>query len=139
MLLIGQLAQVTGLSRETLRFYDQIGLIRAQRQPNGYRVYPEEVVDIVHYIRLAQQLGFSLSEVGAKLPKLWEQAETAGAISAFLSEKVAEVDERIAQLQLLREGLLNRIGSVCPLRDPAGLGLDDGVSQPRDHAIASLG
>jgi MerR family transcriptional regulator, copper efflux regulator len=116
MLLIGQLAQATGLTRETLRFYEQSGLVRAQRLPNGYRVYPEEAVEIVRYIRLAQQLGFSLSEVGAKLPQLWEQADTTGAISAFLVEKVAEVDERIAQLQSLRAGLLSRIGSACPLQ-----------------------
>lgn len=116
MLLIGQLAQACGLTREALRFYEQSGLIRAQRQPNGYRVYPPEAVDIVRYIRLAQQLGFSLSEIGGKLPQLWDQPDTADAINAFLAQKVAEIDERIAQLQKLREGLMSRIGADCPLQ-----------------------
>ncbi len=116
MLLIGQLAQATGLTREALRFYEQSGLIRAQRQPNGYRVYPLEAVEIVRYIRLAQQLGFGLREIGDKLPALWEAPNTTDSISAFLTEKVADIDERITQLQTLRTGLLSRIGAVCPMQ-----------------------
>ncbi len=116
MLLIGQLASATGLSREALRFYEQTGLIRAQRQPNGYRVYPPEAVDIVRYIRMAQQLGFKLGEISEKLPALWDAPNQTEAIGAFLAEKVTEIDERIAQLQTLRMGLLSRIGSVCPLQ-----------------------
>ena len=122
MLLIGQLSLATGLSREALRFYDQTGLIRAQRQPNGYRCYPQEAVEIVRYIRTAQQLGFSLSDIGSKLPELWDAPDTADAIRAFLTDKVGEVDARIAQLHELRAGLLSRIGSDCPL-------------QPREAAV----
>lgn len=115
MLLIGQLAQATGLTREALRFYEQSGLLRAQRQPNGYRVYPPEAVEIVRYIRLAQQLGFSLNEISGNLPKLWNQPDTALAITGFLKEKVTEIDARIAQLQTLRAGLLNRMEETCPM------------------------
>jgi MerR family transcriptional regulator, copper efflux regulator len=116
MLQIGQLAQATGLTREALRFYEKSGLIRAQRQPNGYRVYPQEALEIVGYIRLAQQLGFTLGEIGNKLPQLWNEPDSASAISAFLMEKVVDIDSRIAQLQTLRMGLLNRIGSDCPMQ-----------------------
>lgn len=118
MLLIGQLSQATGLTREALRFYEQTGLIRAQRQPNGYRCYPQEAIEIVRYIRTAQQLGFSLSDIGSKLPQLWDAPDTADAISGFLTDKVKEIDARIAQLHELRAGLVRRIGSDCPMQQP---------------------
>ena len=63
-MLIGELATASGLSREALRFYEQQGLIRARRLANGYRDYPPEVVTLVQYIRTAQQLGFTLAEIG---------------------------------------------------------------------------
>jgi MerR family transcriptional regulator, copper efflux regulator len=117
MLQIGQLAQATGLTREALRFYEKSGLIRAQRQPNGYRVYPQEAADIVGYIRLAQQLGFSLNEIGSKLPQVWNAPDSTSAINTFLADKVVDIDERITQLQNLRVGLLARMGSECPMQN----------------------
>ena len=74
-MLIGELATASGLSREALRFYEQQGLIRARRLDNGYRDYPPEVVTLVQYIRTAQQLGFTLAEIGDRLPAIWDAAE----------------------------------------------------------------
>ena len=67
-MLIGDLAAASGLSREALRFYERQGLIRARRLDNGYRDYPAEAVALVQYIRTAQQLGFTLAEIGDRLP-----------------------------------------------------------------------
>ncbi|MFY8041985.1 MAG: family 1 glycosylhydrolase, partial [Rhodoferax sp.] len=50
----------------------QQGLIRARRLANGYRDYPPEVVTLVQYIRTAQQLGFTLAEIGDRLPSIWD-------------------------------------------------------------------
>jgi DNA-binding transcriptional MerR regulator len=78
---IGELAAAAGISRDTLRFYEQQGLIRARRLENGYRDYPDEVLMLVNYIREAQQLGFTLAEIGRKLPEVWDAAEPGGAIA----------------------------------------------------------
>jgi MerR family transcriptional regulator, copper efflux regulator len=121
MLLIGQLSQATGLTREALRFYEQTGLIRAQRQANGYRSYPPEAVEIVRYIRTAQQSGFSLSEIGSKLPERWNSADTADSISGCLADKVKDIDARIVQLHKLRTGLVSRVGSNDPMQPRARL------------------
>eukprot|EP01032_Pedospumella_encystans_P037187 gene37187-42118_t len=67
---IGEIAAATGISRDTLRFYEKRGLLRARRSANGYRDYPPEAVDWLRYIRTAQQLGFSLKEIEADLPLL---------------------------------------------------------------------
>lgn len=119
---IGTLSALTGLSRDSLRFYEKRGLLQARRSANGYRDYPEEAVQWLGYVRTAQQLGFTLAEIVADLP-LVAQGEDAGpALRAALASKLADVDARIAALQSLRTELASRLaetpetGASCPLR-----------------------
>lgn len=119
---IGALAARTGLSRDSLRFYEQRGLLQARRLANGYRDYPEEAVPWLGYVRTAQQLGFTLAEIAADLPLLAEGQDSGPALRATLARKLADVDERIAALQDLRAELASRLdmtpetGADCPLR-----------------------
>lgn len=113
-MLIGELARAAGISREALRFYEQQGLIRARRLDNGYRDYPEAVLMLVNYIRTAQQLGFTLAEIGHKLPAIWEAADPGPAITEVLGEKLLEIDARIEALRSLREQLALRLALDCP-------------------------
>ena len=115
---IGELATATGLTREALRFYESLGLLRASRAGNGYRDYAPETVALVQYIRLAQQLGFTLAEVGEAVPGLWATqgaAESDPAVASLLQRKLDAIDERIAGLTQLRQELVARIGQACPL------------------------
>lgn len=114
-MLIGELAAASGLTREALRFYEQQGLLRARRLANGYRDYAPETLMLVNYIRTAQQLGFTLAEIGHKLPEIWEHAEPGPAITQVLQEKLHEIDARIIALQVLREDLATRLVQACPL------------------------
>ncbi|MBT9457942.1 MAG: MerR family transcriptional regulator [Burkholderiaceae bacterium] len=116
---IGQLSAATGVSRDTLRFYEDQGLIRARRLENGYRDYPDEILALVNYIKTAQKLGFTLAEVGSKLPAVWNSAEPGPAISRLLAEKLKEIDERIEGLRALREQLAVRVALDCPLANGA--------------------
>ncbi len=118
-MLIGELATASGLSREALRFYEQQGLIRARRLDNGYRDYPPEVVTLVQYIRTAQQLGFTLAEIGDRLPAIWDAAEPGPALAQVLAAKLQEIDARIAALQALRQTLAERVPTDCPLQGRA--------------------
>lgn len=118
---IGALAQATGLSRDTLRFYEKRGLLRARRGANGYRDYSPEAVDWLRYLRTAQELGFTLAEIEADMPLLAapEAPETAGLLRAALEKKLADIDARIAGLSQLRAELARRLGpqmQQCPLR-----------------------
>ncbi len=114
-MLIGELATAAGISRDTLRFYEQEGLIRARRLQNGYRDYPDEALMLVNYIRTAQQLGFTLAEIGNKLPEIWDAPDPAPAIALVLNEKLHDIDVRIDALRGLREQLAVRIALDCPL------------------------
>jgi DNA-binding transcriptional MerR regulator len=121
---IGEIAEATGLSRDTLRFYEKRGLLRARRSANGYRDYPPEAVDLLRYIRLAQTLGFTLAEIEADLPLLAERDATATApqLRSALERKLADIDQRINGLHLLRGELARRLGEdmqACPLQGTA--------------------
>lgn len=116
---IGEIASATGISRDTLRFYEKRGLLSARRGANGYRDYPPEAVDWLRYIRTAQQLGFSLAEIEADLPLLAAPEASSEQLRAALQAKLAEIDQRIAGLTELRAELARRLDAPmadCPLR-----------------------
>lgn len=117
---IGDLAEATGISRDTLRYYEKRGLLVARRSGNGYRDYPAEAADWLRYIRTAQALGFTLQEIEADMPLLSAPGgDSASALRAALQSKLAEIDRRIDGLQVLRGELARRLGAPmaeCPLR-----------------------
>ena len=116
---IGEMADATGLSRDTLRFYEKRGLLRARRSANGYRDYPPEAVEWLRYIRLAQSLGFALVEIEADLPLLANPDASSEQLRAALARKLEDIDRRIEGLQALRGELARRLEpdmEACPLR-----------------------
>ncbi|MBD8706483.1 MerR family transcriptional regulator [Pseudomonas sp. CFBP 13711] len=113
---IGEVAVRAGVSVDALRFYEEKGLIKPQRSANGYRHYPDETLQLVGYIKLAQQLGFSLKEIGENLPLLWSSEQVSSdVLRGLFAKKIAMLDERIAQMHALRSLLAERAGQVCPL------------------------
>ncbi len=68
-MLIGELAQKTGLSRDTIRFYEKVGLVTPfQRNPeNGYKEYDNDAIDRLILITQAKALGFTLSEINQEI------------------------------------------------------------------------
>jgi len=69
---IGSLAERTGVSPKTIRYYESVSLLpRAERQSNGYRTYSSSDVATVNFIHRARNLGFSIKQVAALL-ELWQ-------------------------------------------------------------------
>lgn len=119
---IGELAAATGLSRDTLRFYEKRGLLAPRRGGNGYRDYPPEAVQWMRYVRTAQSLGFTLAEIEADLPLLADADASAPRLRDALQGKLREIDRRVEGLVALRGELARRLDEAmeaCPLR-PAG-------------------
>ena len=112
---IGELAQASAVSRDTLRFYEQRGLIAAQRSANGYRDYPPEMVQLVLYIKTAQRLGFTLGEIGNSVGALWHSPNPDTTVTQLLQDKLKLVETRMAELGELRQELQHRLGQRCPL------------------------
>ncbi|MGW2731028.1 MerR family transcriptional regulator [Streptomyces sp. NPDC001494] len=116
---IGELAARAGMTRDTIRFYEKVGLVAGRRLPNGYRDFPPEAVVWLQYVRTAQALGFSLAEIARTGERLREAPDTAAALSELFEEKIRVIDARMAELAALRADLATRVGTGCPLR-PAG-------------------
>ncbi|MCF8177427.1 MAG: MerR family transcriptional regulator [Sulfuritalea sp.] len=112
---IGELAALSGVSRDALRFYEGRGLIQSRRLENGYREYPPETMELLAYIRTAQRLGFSLAEVGESLPALWSAQKPDQAVAELLTQKIGAIDQRIAELKALKRDLVKRVAQTCPL------------------------
>jgi len=102
----GELARLAGISVDTLRHYEQIGVLPAPARTEGnYRRYPAGAIDRVRLVRQALAIGFSLPE----LAKILRVREKGGApcrqVRALLTEKLARVDREIADLHVLRDQL----------------------------------
>lgn len=121
-MLIGELAAVSGLSHDTLRFYERQGLLSALRTDKGYRRYGPEAAARLTLIRLAQGLGFSLAEIREVLQQmdaLQSGALEVGQVQTLLQGKLAQIDQRLAELQSLRASLSEQLLRACPLQLPA--------------------
>jgi DNA-binding transcriptional MerR regulator len=115
----GQVAAAAGVNVETLRYYERRGLLAApDRSPGGHRVYPAETVTVLRVIKAAQRLGFALDEVADLLEVgRHHHRRTRGRADAGLQAraqaKLAEVEDRIADLVTIRDNLRAAVDAGC--------------------------
>jgi len=112
---IGELAAQVGASKDTIRFYEKVGVLAGRRLANGYRDYPPEAVAWLRHVRTAQTLGFSLAEIAEYGQQLRDAPDDGLVLSALLQDKIRVIDERMAALAAVRADLAARITAVCPL------------------------
>lgn len=111
---IGDVAARSDVAASALRFYESLGLIRAQRTPGGSRVYARHVLRRVALIRIAQRMGLTLEEIGEALTRLPPDRAPTKAEWAMLSRSWrGRLDDRIATLEALRDDLTGCIGCGC--------------------------
>ncbi|MEV6964560.1 MerR family transcriptional regulator [Hamadaea sp. NPDC051192] len=113
---IGEIAERAGLSTDTVRFYEKVGLVASRRLSNGYRDFPPETLPWLDYVRTAQRLGFSLAEIVRTGEQLKDSPDSAAALSALFAAKIDVIDARMAELAQLRSELADRVDTACPLQ-----------------------
>lgn len=114
LLTIGDLAARSGVAQSALRFYEREGLIRATRTGGNQRRYERSTLRRVAFIKVSQQVGVSLDEIGEALRSLPESRTPTKADWARLSARWRrQLDERIALMQRLRDDLTGCIGCGC--------------------------
>jgi MerR family transcriptional regulator, redox-sensitive transcriptional activator SoxR len=135
---VGEVARRSGVSISTLHFYEGKALIGSQRSTGNQRRYARDVLRRVAFIRVAQRVGISLAEVAAALAALpVDEAPTRADWKRLSGAWRASLDERIAQLQKLRDTLDDCIGcgclsiDRCRLRNPFDRLADKGAGPHR--------
>ena len=114
LLTIGEVAQRTGLAASAIRFYESRGLVRADRTPSGQRRFRRDVLRRIAFIRVAQRVGLALEEIEAALAELPpDRAPTRAQWGQLSRHWRQRLDERIALLEGLRDGLTDCIGCGC--------------------------
>ena len=127
---IGELASRSGVAPSALRFYEERGLIAAERTPGNQRVYQRSMLRRVAFIRAAQEVGLTLDEIAMALSRLpadrtpvkrdWERLSLAWRL---------RLDEKISDLEQLRDELTGCIGCGClSLRECRLLNRDDRIA-----------
>ena len=110
---IGKVAEQTGLSIHTIRFYQREGLLKEPlRSEGGFRIFDEEGVRDLKFIRKAQELGFSLSEIRELLVLRRSGSQACLHVRELLSKALGRVDEKIEELGKL-QGELTAALSKC--------------------------
>jgi len=132
---IGTVAEKAGVPPKTIRYYEDIGLIRkAERLPNGYRAYSARDMRELNFIKRARELGFSVEDVRDLLDLWRNRRRTSAAVKALVTRHLAVLDHKIAALESMRRSLAHLDERCrgderpeCPILD------DLGRAQPRSR------
>jgi MerR family transcriptional regulator, redox-sensitive transcriptional activator SoxR len=142
LLSIGEVSRRSGVAVSALHYYETQGLLTSERSAGNQRRYRRNALRRIAVIRVAQSLGVSLAEIANELNQLPDQRTPSKADWARMSSHWrASLDQRIAHLQALRDGLEGCIGCGClSLRACALYNADDALSRrgPGAHRLETL-
>ena len=130
---IGTAARQSGLPPKTIRYYEDIGLLTADRAANGYRDYSNEDVHRLRFVQRSRSLGFSVEECRQLLSLYTDRDRASADVKAIATEKLGEIDRKIAELTGLRE-MLGHLVENCHGDARPDCPIIDGLSgKSRDH------
>lgn len=103
---IGQAARASGVSAKMIRYYEQIGLVRAaDRTDSNYRTFDDRNVNELRFIKRARSLGFSVEEITNLLPLWRDRSRPSREVKAIADAHVADLETRIAEMQAMADTL----------------------------------
>jgi MerR family copper efflux transcriptional regulator len=115
---IGTASEKSGLPAKTIRYYEDIGLLRPERAGNGYRDYSTADVHRLRFLQRARGLGFSVEECRQLLSLYGDRLRESAEVKAIAQAKLTEIDRKIAELNELRAVLGHLVeachGDNCP-------------------------
>ncbi|MFK7753760.1 MAG: Cu(I)-responsive transcriptional regulator [Sedimentitalea sp.] len=102
---IGTVAQRAGLAAKTIRYYEDIGLIRPDRDANGYRAFSDNDLHKLVFLARARALGFSIEDCRALLALYDDSSRASSEVRAIASEHLAQIEAKITDLMAMRDTL----------------------------------
>lgn len=109
---ISDVAEKTGLPAKTIRYYEEIGLVRPDRRANGYRLFTDTHLHQLAFIGRARALGFSVEDCRTLLSLYQDKGRASGDVKDVAQQHLAEIDAKITQLQQMR-ATLNDLVRAC--------------------------
>ena len=111
-LLIGKVAQLAGVGIQTVRFYERRGLIEEPpRKDSGYRLYSEEVVSRLRFIKRAKYLGFSLKEIADLISLRLDPSSSCNDVKERAEGKIRDIEEKVKDLTRMKRALVELTNS----------------------------
>ncbi len=124
---IGTASERSGLPAKTIRYYEDIGLLRPQRAENGYRDYSAGDVHRLRFLQRARGLGFSVEECRQLLSLYNDKERESADVKAIAAAKLTEIERKIAELAAMKEMLGHLVAHChgdnrpdCPIMDELG-------------------
>lgn len=109
---IGDVAERSGLPPKTIRYYEEMGLIRPGRAPNGYRDFDEKDLHRLAFLGRARALGFSIEECRSLLALYEDRGRASADVKRIAEEHLSRIDARIEELRSMRATLAHLV-SAC--------------------------
>jgi len=126
---IGQAAERSGLPTKTIRYYEEIGLISADRAANGYRDYSDADVHRLAFIQRARALGFSIEDCRQLMDLYRDRNRASHDVRELAKAHVSAIDAKIAELTAMRSTLSHLVAACrgdarpdCPILDDMAAG-----------------
>src|SRR5947199_1139631 len=114
-----QLAERGGVNLQTIRYYEREGLLpEPPRLRSGYRMFPDDSVRRVRFIKRAQELGFSLAEIRELLSLRVDRKRDRAAVREIAAAKLADIDHKIRSLEVMKRAL-EHLMTRCTGHGPA--------------------
>lgn len=121
---IGEVARASGLPAKTIRYYEDIGLIRPFRQENGYRVFDSRHLNKLRFLQRARSLGFSVDECRSLLALYEDEQRTSAEVKKIARQRLADIEKKMAELTSMRAVLVHLMKHChgdnrpqCPILD----------------------
>ena len=121
---IGEAAKAAGLPVKTIRYYEDIGLVRPARSENGYRVFAESDLHKLNFLGRSRALGFSIEDCRALLALYEDGTRSSSEVREIAERHLANIEGKITDLQSLRDTLAHLVASCagdarpdCPILD----------------------
>lgn len=121
---IGQASVASGLPAKTIRYYEEIGLVVADRRGNGYRDYADEHIHKLRFVQRARSLGFTVEECRSLLSLYEDHSRASSEVKRLAQDRLADIDQKIEELKGMRSTLARLVDTChgdhrpdCPIID----------------------
>ncbi|WP_127115477.1 Cu(I)-responsive transcriptional regulator [Shimia sediminis] len=110
---IGEIAEKSGLPAKTIRYYEDIGLVMPNRSQNGYRHFNDTDLHKLTFLARARTLGFSIEDCRTLMALYEDETRASADVKDIATQHLDRIDDKIAQLQSMRETLSHLVAECA--------------------------